>query len=301
MLITAKFNNIEFLKKGNLVLLKGRPIGYVVAVYKTQESLMVDMDIEGDTKIASDATAVIAELSLMGGRTISINFEKECEQDCLQSGAVIPGTVYTMKEQVEAAAGPMLEKVGRVIDTLTSPSGIDAMLQQAQESVKGLATTTDGFNKKMRKMAASLPGSVRSFRSMTDAMLSSKALQDNLKAAIDNQNALASFDTLVSNLAALSPEDIESMTQLLYTAAEQLDKLPDYIIRSNKLLAKADTVLDDFNATFLKYQAGQKGQIAKMLHQKSYKDSLNSSIQKISETLLGVRNHPEDYLSLKKK
>ena len=145
MLITAKFNNIEFLKKGNLVLLKGRPIGYVVAVYKTQESLMVDMDIEGDTKIASDATAVIAELSLMGGRTISINFEKECEQDCLQSGAVIPGTVYTMKEQVEAAAGPMLEKVGRVIDTLTSPSGIDAMLQQAQESVKGLATTTDGF------------------------------------------------------------------------------------------------------------------------------------------------------------
>ena len=104
MLITAKFSNIEFLKKGSLVLIKGRPIGFVVAVYKTEESLFVDLDIEGDTKIPLDATALIAELSLMGGRTVSINFEKECQQNCLESGAVIPGTVYTMKEQIEDSA-----------------------------------------------------------------------------------------------------------------------------------------------------------------------------------------------------
>jgi phospholipid/cholesterol/gamma-HCH transport system substrate-binding protein len=301
MLITAKFSNIEFLKKGSLVLMKGRPIGFVVAVYKTEEGLFVDLDIEGDTKIPLDATALIAELSLMGGRTVSINFEKECQQNCLESGAVIPGTVYTMKEQVEESVGPILQKVGQAIDSLTGSSGIDAMLQSAQESARGLAQTTEDLNLKMRQMSRSLPSSISRFRSVTAGMLSADQLKNKVQDALSNQQALAAFDTIVQNISSLTQEDIEAMTKMLYAAAEQLDKLPGYLVSSNKMLAKADTLLTGFKAKTAAFQVGSKGMPAKLLYQKEFKDSLNSSILKVSESLLGIRNQPQNYLSLKKK
>jgi hypothetical protein len=67
------------------------------------------------------------------------------------------------------------------------------------------------------------------------------------------------------------------------------------------MLAKADTLLTGFKAKTAAFQVGSKGMPAKLLYQKEFKDSLNSSILKVSESLLGIRNQPQNYLSLKKK
>jgi hypothetical protein len=136
---------------------------------------------------------------------------------------------------------------------------------------------------------------------VTAGMLSADQLKNKVQDALSNQQALAAFDTIVQNISSLTQEDIEAMTKMLYAAAEQLDKLPGYLVSSNKMLAKADTLLTGFKAKTAAFQVGSKGMPAKLLYQKEFKDSLNSSILKVSESLLGIRNQPQNYLSLKKK
>ncbi len=303
MIITAKLENIEFLKKGNLVLIKGRPYGYVVAVYKVGDDLFVDMDIEGEAQIPSSAKAVISELSLLGGRTISISYQGQCNENCLKNGDVIPGEVYTMKEQIAIAADPVLRKFGKMADTLMSPEGMNAMLNNAYASLSNLSKTTKRLEEKMKGMSRTFPASVTNFKVLTESFLNSDAdqLKNDALSSVGDENTPLALDSLINNLASLSQEDIDAMTKILYTAAGQLEKLPPIIEKGEKAIANADQKLTALENKINGFQKGASGTIPKLLYNADFKDSLNNSIQNATQKIRDIREHPELNISLKKK
>jgi ABC-type transporter Mla subunit MlaD len=303
MIITAKLENIEFLKKGNLVLIKGRPYGYVVAVYKVGDDLFVDMDIEGAAQIPPSAKAVISELSLLGGRTISIVYEGLCSDNCLVDGDIIPGEVYTMKEQVAIAAEPVLQKFGKFADTLMSPAGMKAMLDNAYASLSNLSKTTKGLEEKMKGMSRTLPASINNFKALTESFLNTDAdqLKNDALSSVGDEKTQLALDSLINNLASLSQEDIDAMTKILYTAAGQLEKLPPMILKGEKAIENADKKLSALENKINGFQKGASGTIPKLLYNADFKDSLNNSIQNASQKIHDIRVHPELNISLKKK
>jgi ABC-type transporter Mla subunit MlaD len=297
LIIKAKFSDLEFLKKGDPVYLRGKQYGTVVVIYKEGDILWVDLDIEPDTKIPRNAKAVITELSLLGGRMITINSTGVCEGDCLQSGDIIPGEVVNMKSQVTEMAGPILKSFGAMADTLMGPEGVNKMIEQAYASAAGLAKTTKGFEHKMRGMNRTLPVTIKNFKDLTTSLLDAGGNPSELTSTREMAMAM---DSLLGNLSSLSQKDIDAMTEILYTLGNQAKEMPKMIQKAEGLLANADKTLDSLTLKIAPYQKGASGMLPKLLYDEGYRDSLNASIQNGSEKLRAIRMHPEENLSLKK-
>jgi hypothetical protein len=302
LIVTAHFDDVEFLKKGDLVYIKGREYGSVAAIYMKEGQRMVDLDIESDANIPTTAKAVITELSLLGGRMISIIYEGKCSGNCLESGAVIPGEVSTMKEQVAAFGKPLLKQFGTIADTLMGPGGMENMLAQAHSSLAGLAKTTKGLEKKMRGISKTLPGTIKGFREMTAGYLSTNNDElINAATQVDDEKMQLAIDSLIKNVASLTQEDIDAMTKMLYTLAEQGKTLPEKIQKGKAILVKADKGVDNLNAKIAVFEEGAQGIIPKMLYDADYKDSLVNKIQYASQKITNIRLHPEENLTLNNK
>jgi phospholipid/cholesterol/gamma-HCH transport system substrate-binding protein len=297
LIIKVKFKELEFLKKGDPVYIKGKEYGKVVAIYKEGDILWTDLDINPMTKMPRNTKAVITELSLMGGRMITLNFTGTCEGDCLKNGDVISGEVMNMKMQVAAAATPILESFGKVADSLMGPNGIDGMIAKAYASAASLAKTTKGLEGKMRGMNKTMPGTIKSFKDLTAGLLKGDVDASEITATREMAMAL---DSLLDNLSSLTQEDIDGMTELLYILKEQAEAMPETVRKAEKMLVKADDILDSLNLKIASYQEGASGMIPKLLYDGAYKDSLSSSIQNGSEKLRDIREYPERNLSLKK-
>ncbi len=298
LIITAEFKKLDYIKKGELVLIKGREAGRVVAIYKDGDRLLVDLDIEPTTRVPKTAKAVISELSMLGGRTISLVFDAPCTNNCLESGAVVPGSVYTLKEQVEAGAGPILKSFGKLADSLTGPNGMDQMLENAYASLHSLQKTTSKTNSQFRGLQRSLPGNVRNFRELTAALLGATPNGTELAESMASNREMAlALDSLVHNLSNLDQAAMDSMTQILYTAYEAAGKVPEQLEGVKANIAKADTVLDGLELSLAPYQRGQKGMVPKLLYSQAFRDSTQQSIKDLSEQIKGIRETPEQYLS----
>ena len=297
LIIKAKFNDLEFLKKGDPVYLKGKQYGTVVFIYKEGDILWADLDIAPETKIPRDAKAVITELSMLGGRMVTINYTGACEGDCLKSGDIIPGEVINMKSQVTAMAGPILKSFGEMADTLMGPDGVNRMIEKAYASAAGLAKTTKGFEHKMRGMNKTLPVTIKNFKDLTTSLLEGSVGASDVTSSREMAMAM---DSLLDNLSSLSQEDIDAMTEILYTLGDQAKEMPKMIEKAENLLANADKTLDSLNLQLAPYQKGASGMVPKLLYDEDYRDSLNASIQNGSEKLRTIRMHPEQNLSLKK-
>ncbi|MDC0231528.1 MlaD family protein [Aureispira] len=303
MIITAKCNDIEFLKKGNLVLIKGRDYGYVAAIYKVGDDLFVDMDIETNVKIPPTAKAVVSELSLLGGRTISIVYEGSCTDDCLTSGAVIPGEVYTLKEQVENFAGPGLKKFGVLSDSLMGPNGMQSMLDNAYSSISGLSKTTKALQKKMKGMSKTMPLSIKNFRALTESLVKRdrEIIGERLDSTSGDKKTQLALDSLLKTVASLTQDDIDGITKILYTASETLPKLSVKVNKGKELLIRADKGLDDINNKIAGFDKGATGTIPKLLYDAGYKDSIIAKVGKTNNKIEDIRLNPEKNLTLKNK
>jgi ABC-type transporter Mla subunit MlaD len=297
LIIKAKFNDLEFLKKGDPVYVKGKQYGTVVVIYKEGDVLWVDMDIDPATKIPRNAKAVITELSLLGGRMVTLNYTGVCEGDCLQNGDVILGEVVNMKSQVTAMAGPILESFGKMADTLMGPDGINGMIEKAYASAASLAKTTKGFESKMRGMNRTLPGTIKNFKELTASLLEGDV---NTSDVASTREMAMAMDSLLDNLSSLTQEDIDAMTKILYTLGDQAKAMPATIKKAEGILANADKALDNINEKIAPYQKGASGMVPKMLYDEAYRDSLNASVQNASEKLRDIRKNPEKHLSLGK-
>ncbi|MFK7796742.1 MAG: MlaD family protein [Aureispira sp.] len=298
--ITVEFKNLDYIKKGEVVLIKGREAGKIVAIYKDGKRLLVDLGIEPDTKIPPTAKAVISELSLLGGRAISIVYEGTCTSNCLESGAVIQGSVYTMKEQVAESATPILKSIGNLADTIAGPNGMQQVLDNAYASLNSLRKTTDGAKGQLRGLNRSLPADIRGFRDLTAALLGATP---NNSAAIaermtSNRAMAMALDTLLNNLSSLSQVDIDSMTQLLYTAYDAAQKVPEQLKGARGMTTKANAVLDSLEESLKAYQEGAEGTVPKLLYSQAMRDSTQQSIRDLSKQIKAIRANPENYLSL---
>ena len=292
LIISAQFDDLNFIRKGEIVFIKGREAGRVVAIYEKDEHYQVDMDLEPGTLLPPTTQAVITELSVLGGNMIDLQYEGNCAGGCLQSGAVIQGRVSNLKGRVAEQAQPILEQVGKFADSLTGPNGMDGALASAYASLNQLRNNTTGLQKSVR--AADVPGQASYYRRLSEALLSDR---DDLPEDLAGMRDLAlQVEAVVGNLAGMTQADIDSLVQIIYTARTALQKVPQQLEGINKNIVGVDQLLDSLELSLQAYQPGATGTVPKLLYDGDFRDSTQVQILRLSDLLEAIRLKPEQYL-----
>jgi len=288
MIVTAKFDRLDFVEIGLPVLAKGRETGTVAAIYKKGGHYMVDLDLDPACKIPKKAIAEIQQPSVLGERVIALLYDKKCTQNCLADGDIIKGRVNGIKEQAAAMAVPILKQVGKVADIISNDSmGMQALLDQAHQSLEVLEKNTNQFNTTFKQSAKGLPATIKGWVKMTKGLDQSTAPN-------------SSIDSLLQWLGGYTEAEIDSLTKVLYTANEQIPKINGLIDSLQGPLNSANTQIDKVNGVLKGFEKGGDSQVAKLLHDVEFKDSTQLKIENINKILIDIRRNPEKYLSLKK-
>lgn len=292
LIITARFDALNFIHENDAVFVKGRQVGKVVAIYIEDGSYKVDMDIDPYARIPKTATAEITELSVMGGQMVNIHHQGVCTNNCLVSGDEIEGTVSSLQERIAAQAKPILDKVGSFADSLMGPNGMDQTFANAYASLNSLKKNTQRLGGSIK--GADIPGNARYYREFTDVLLNKKT---NAPAELADTRALAlQLDSLVGNLAGLTQKDIEGMVEIIYTARTAGEKVPDQIKGFEGTITTANNTLDTLQNSLQAYLPGSEGMIPTLLYDETFRDSTQWKIQDWSDLFKDIRLHPEKYL-----
>ncbi len=294
MTLTAKFDAVDFAKKGKKVYVHGRQVGVVSAVYKkpNDDDVYIDLNIENIEILPRNTVASIYSESVMGGVALQLIYDKACTSGCLQDGDQIEGTLDGFQQNIERTALPILEEFGKVADLINSDStGLDTVLASAYASIHQLRLNTNKWKKSAASAAKTVPSTTASIRKMT-----SQDWSLNIGVDAKQQNAI---DSLLTTISTLTQEDIDAMTKILYTAAEELPKVGPQVEKVKNILPKINNKIDSVGLALQKYEAGNDNMIARLLHDQSIKDSTKVKIQGVSTKLGDIRKNPEKYLSLK--
>lgn len=294
LIITARFDELNFLRKNDAVYMKGRQVGKVVEIYMEEDGYKVDIDLDPYTRLPKNTTAQITEYSIMGGQMINLHHQGVCTNDCLVTGDQIEGTVSNLKGRVAAQAKPILDKVGAFADSLMGPNGMDKALANAYASLNSLKKNTQGLNRSIK--SANIPGNARYYRNLMDALLGKTT--DVPAELVDTRGLALQLDSLVGNLAGLTQSDIEKMVELIYTAQEVGEKVPEKLKGLEGTLSTTNNTLDTLQNSLQTYLPGSKGTIPTLLYDGTLRDSTQWKIQNWSELLKDIRRHPEKYLKL---
>lgn len=294
LIVTARFDHLNFIHENDAVYLKGRQVGKVVSIYIEGNGYKVDMDLDPYAKIPKTATAEITELSVMGGQMINIHHQGVCTNNCLESGDEIEGTVSTLQERIAAQARPILDKVGNLADSLAGPNGMNQTLANAYASLNSLKKNTQRLGGSIKK--ADIPGNARYYRELMDVLLNKKA---NVPTDLADTRTLAiQLDSLVGNLAGLTQKDIEELVQVIYTARAAGEKIPKQVSGLEGTISSTNNMLDTLQNSLQAYLPGSEGMVPTLLYDETFRDSTQWKIQDWSDLLKDIRLHPEKYLKL---
>lgn len=293
MIITAKFDRVDFVAPKQPVFLKGRQMGTVVSVYKVDNDYFVDLDIDPTTQIPKNTRASIFAISIMGGTGIALLYDRPCQSDCLQHGDQILGTLDGTQQQAERMAKPLLMKFDSITTKIFDDSlGVQVLLNSAYASIANLKKTTNSYKKTTYSTAKTFPQNMASLRAMT-ANLSSNFTTDAAQQSV--------LDSMLKTMSSLTQKDIDAMTEMLYKAAEVVPTINPMIDKAKAPIQKTNKQLDKLNKQLKTFGKGGSSKVAKMLHDADYKDSTKTKVKEMSAKLEDIKNNPQKYLSLKEE
>ncbi len=176
------------------------------------------------------------------------------------------------------------------------------ILGDAYASLNRLKKSTNTTNRQLRGLNQRFPNDIKDFEALTSALLRAdqKAAQELADEVSTDPTMAAALGTFVNNMSSLTEADIDSMTQLLYSAYETAEKIPQQLEKVKSGIASADQTLDKLDKGLEPYQEESKGTVPKLLYDEAYKEDARKSLENTAKKIKDIRENPEKYLSTKK-
>lgn len=280
------YENVAGLGTGDLVVINGFRVGSVTQIQLNPDnvrSLIVSIGVEEDLPIPKDAAALIKSDGLLGGKFISLQFDKACAGDnCAVSGDYLqaaeqsalagligePADLAPYLDLLRSNAGPLVDSItsrtdtnsiGRTIDNLEKTSAnlsaltakIDLLLQRSSsdfsKTARNVASITANLAANNSKIAAILTNVDSTTRNLSQVDLG-KTLNDVELALNDLRKTLDSSAGAVENLT--------EVTEKINSGEGTLGKLineDDIYQRVDRTVANLDLLLQDFRLNPKRY------------------------------------------------
>ncbi len=284
-----KYENVDQLGIGDQVEINGFRVGKVTDIQLNKEnvrSLVVAITLNSDLPIPKNAKALVKSDGLLGGRFISLDFDKACSgADCAVDGdylvaaeeSVIAGLIGD-----PAALAPYFDLIrsntGPLIDSLTSrtdTNGIGRTLHNMEVTSQNLASLTAKLDRLLARTSNNLTETTSNVASIT------KNLDDN------NAKITSILNNVDSTTAGLAEVDIEEM---LTTVNTTLTDLQATIKTSNGAMENLAGVTKSINEG--------DGTLGKLINEDEIYTRLDRTATNLDLLLQDFRLNPKRYVNV---
>ncbi len=289
------YSNVASLSKSSKVLINGYVVGSVLDVELNKENLkemIVSFNVEGDFKIPKNA--IIQQISdgVMGGKVLSISFDKQCtEADCAKKGDRLQGEILGLLgsmigtgevKEYASAFGSELSNVVSGIGTENGEGAINKTVLELQKTMETMTKLTETTNRIMNQSARNLTKTMENMASITGNLAESNA---QITEMLQNFNQVSAQlkDANVGNT-------ITSTTNTLDEAKKAITQLQGTI-------TNADTAMKSLNSLMAKASTGD-GTMAMLLNDKELYNNLESTSKNLSFLLQDFRLNPSRYVKV---
>ncbi len=280
------YEEVDGLGTGDLVAINGFRVGLVTDVQLNPEnvrSLIVTIGVDDELPIPKNATALIESDGILGGKFISLVFDKACSGgDCAVSGDYLTAAEQTVLAGLigdPAELTPYFDllrsNAGPVIDSITSrtdTNGIGRTLRNFETTSRNLAALTEKIDRLLARSSNDLTKTLNSVAGITANLESNNAKIGSILSNVDSTTRnLATVDlgktlqdvelaltdlrkTLNSSSGAI--ENLDRVTQKIDSGEGSLGKLindPGIYDRLDRVMANTDLLLQDFRLNPKRY------------------------------------------------
>jgi len=280
------YENVDQLGIGDMVVINGYRIGQVTDIQLNKEnvrSLIVAITLGDDLPIPKDASALIKSDGLLGGRFISLEFEKACSgANCAVSGDYLQPAEESMIAGLigdPASLTPYIDLVrtntGPIIDSITSrtdTNGIGRTMRSLEATSRNLESLTGKLDRLLARTSNNLTETTGNVASITQNLEENNAKIASILSNVDSTTAgLAQLD-MTSTLNAVNAtlkdlrgtlqtsngamENIAGVTKSINDGEGTLGKLigeDDIYTRLDRAVTNLDLLMQDFRLNPKRY------------------------------------------------
>lgn len=262
--LVSSYDNVEGLVASAPVYIKGYKAGKVkeVAYQPESDDFKVICSVLKEFRIPEDSRMTIYAVDIMGGKGVRLDLG-ESESLVADGAYLAPAYEAGLLDGIAAGIGPLLEKVGNTLDSLSvTVSGINSMLADA--NVASISRTLRHLERTMNNVAA------------VSATVGGKS--DELNSFIDN---LASLTDKFGGIADKVDSTMTDVTSI--TSAISESDIQGVIASFGSLLEKIDD---------------PEGTVGKLLVDGSLYDSLDELLIDIDSLIEKIQENPKKYLRI---
>jgi len=289
------YSDVTSLSKSSKVFINGYAVGSVLDVELNTENLkemIVSFNTEGDFKIPKDAVVEQINDGIVGGKVLSITFDKQCTgADCAEKRDRLQGKVVGLlgsmvgagevKEYASAIGGELSNVVAK-IGSEDGEGALNATVLELQKTMENMAKLTETTNKIMNQSA----------RNLTKTMQNMAAITGNL--AENN----AQITTMLQNFSQVSTQLKDAnVGNTIASTTQTLDEAKKAMTQLQGTITNADSAMKNLHALMNKANSGD-GTLAMLLNDQELYTNLESTTKNLSLLLQDFRLNPSRYVKV---
>ena len=251
--LVSSYDNVEGLVASAPVYIKGYKAGKVkeVAYQPESDDFKVICSVLKEFRIPEDSKMTIYAVDIMGGKGVRLDLG-ESESLVADGAYLVPAYETGLLDGIAAGIGPLLEKVGNTLDSLSvTVSGINSMLADANvasisrtlrhlemtmNNVEAVSATVGGKSDELNSFIDNLASLTDKFGGIADKVDSTMTDVTSITSAItesDIQGVVASFGSLLEKI-----DDPEGTVGKLLVDGSLYDSLDELLIDIDSLIEK---------------------------------------------------------------
>lgn len=277
----AKYERIDGLQKNASILLRGHKIGQVQDIYFTDNQykvLMVELSIDKDILIPSNAKARIFSSDLMGTKSIDLILPQSKKDKMVANQILFDGDSISteiegsLQDQVRIEMLPVKEQAEKLMETAASAiEKIDLVLNET--TGKQLATS---FEK---------------IQSTLDALHNSSVTLDTIltKSNHNIQGVLRNVASITQNISNKG-EEIEQIIA-------NFEQISDTIAKANiaETILMTDSVMTEFSILLDQINNGN-GSFSALVKDEALYNNLEATTKNLNVLIKDIEDNPKKYV-----
>ncbi|MFZ1704783.1 MAG: MlaD family protein [Saprospiraceae bacterium] len=286
------FEDVTDLKISSPVLLNGFKIGTITNIKLDPDNvkkMLVTYEVEGDFGIPLDAIAVMRNQGVMGGRALSIEFEKVCSgPNCAEDNAILKGEVMGFIDsmlgegEVDKYSSELTMSARSIISNIGKegePGSLNETVRQLEIISKNIAALTHSSNKLIENNTKSIEATLQNIAKVSNGLAQNSHHIDKM---------VKNLDELTGDLAKANVDQtFGKLNQTLDVATVSIGEMKSTLQSTTKTLDNLKGIL----------QAVEKGNgtMSKLIYDENFYTNLNATSRELSLLLQDLRLNPKRY------
>lgn len=250
--ITISFMDINSLTEGDKIFVKGVQVGEITSIELTNNHVLVKGKVDTALKIHSDASALIVNKELMGGRIVILDIGSSDQP--LSEQDVITGKESTGITEMLAKAGGAVSDLGELIKNSDSVMlRLNRILPQ-----KKLDVTIGELSDEVKDLSGSVQKNVSSL-------------------TVDLGKIFQKIDTVMDTIAIAANDGksgLRDFKEIMPQIKKSLPKLDSLLVESNRVMSALKK---------------EESSLGKLIYDKKMYNELNTTILRLDSLILQIK------------